>query len=340
MAFDGLNGGSRAMRKLGDIVIQPARTGVSPSGRTMSAENILVELGFGNGEFTEHLARNNPDSLVFGIEVSRSCVLKAAVRASRRSIPNMYVMCGDARFLLREFFPDDSIRKVYMNFPCPWPKSRHEKRRLTGTCFAQDLASVLEMHGEYELTTDVENFAVEMADVLAGDAALEVKMALRTEERSVTTKYERKWLALGRSIFVLNARKTAQGTTKRITLGEDLDMHARFRGPLPVLALWKGFDGQGGTLSDGLWVYRNAFQSEDGIVLLETIAIDQGFEQKYRLRIFSEEDRGIVKIDPYSFPFITPAVRKSVEDLASRLDVPSDGSRKPEDCSGNERDLP
>ncbi len=340
MAFDGLNGGSRAMRKLGDIVIQPARTGVSPSGRTMSAENILVELGFGNGEFTEHLARNNPDSLVFGIEVSRSCVLKAAVRASRRSIPNMYVMCGDARFLLREFFPDDSIRKVYMNFPCPWPKSRHEKRRLTGTCFAQDLASVLEMHGEYELTTDVENFAVEMADVLAGDAALEVKMALRTEERSVTTKYERKWLALGRSIFVLNARKTAQGTTKRITLGEDLDMHARFRGPLPVLTLWKGFDGQGGTLSDGLWVYRNAFQSEDGIVLLETIAIDQGFEQKYRLRIFSEEDRGIVKIDPYSFPFITPAVRKSVEDLASRLDVPSDGSRKPEDCSGNERDLP
>lgn len=328
------------MRKLGDIVIQPARTGVSPSGRTMSAENILVELGFGNGEFTEHLARNNPDSLVFGIEVSRSCVLKAAVRASRRSIPNMYVMCGDARFLLREFFPDDSIRKVYMNFPCPWPKSRHEKRRLTGTCFAQDLASVLEMHGEYELTTDVENFAVEMADVLAGDAALEVKMALRTEERSVTTKYERKWLALGRSIFVLNARKTAQGTTKRITLGEDLDMHARFRGPLPVLTLWKGFDGQGGTLSDGLWVYRNAFQSEDGIVLLETIAIDQGFEQKYRLRIFSEEDRGIVKIDPYSFPFITPAVRKSVEDLASRLDVPSDGSRKPEDCSGNERDLP
>ena len=328
------------MRKLGDIVIQPARTGVSPSGRTMSAENILVELGFGNGEFTEHLARNNPDSLVFGIEVSRSCVLKAAVRASRRSIPNMYVMCGDARFLLREFFPDDSIRKVYMNFPCPWPKSRHEKRRLTGTCFAQDLASVLEMHGEYELTTDVEKFAVEMADVLAGDAALEVKMALRTEERSVTTKYERKWLALGRSIFVLNARKTAQGTTKRITLGEDLDMHARFRGPLPVLALWKGFDGQGGTLSDGLWVYRNAFQSEDGIILLETIAIDQGFEQKYRLRIFSEEDRGIVKIDPYSFPFITPAVRKSVEDLASRLDVPSDGSRKPEDCSGNERDLP
>ena len=328
------------MRKLGDIVIQPARTGVSLSGRTMSEENILVELGFGNGEFTEHLARNNPDSLVFGIEVSRSCVLKAAVRASRRSIPNMYVMCGDARFLLREFFPDDSIRKVYMNFPCPWPKSRHEKRRLTGTCFAQDLASVLKMRGEYELTTDVEKFAVEMADVLAGDAALEVKMALRTEERSVTTKYERKWLALGRSIFVLNARKAAQGTTKRITLGEDLDMHARFRGPLPVLALWKGFDGQGGTLSDGLWVYRNAFQSEDGIILLETIAIDQGFEQKYRLRIFSEEDRGIVKIDPYSFPFITPAVRKSVEDLASRLDVPSDGSRKPEDCSGNERDLP
>ena len=328
------------MRKLGDIVIQPARTGVSLSGRTMSEENILVELGFGNGEFTEHLARNNPDSLVFGIEVSRSCVLKAAVRASRRSIPNMYVMCGDARFLLREFFPDDSIRKVYMNFPCPWPKLRHEKRRLTGTCFAQDLAAVLKMHGEYELTTDVEKFAVEMADALAGDAALEVKMALRTEERSVTTKYERKWLALGRSIFVLNARKTAQGTTKRITLEEDLDMHARFRGPLPVLALWKGFDGQGGTLSDGLWVYRNAFQSEDGIVLLETIAIDQGFEQKYRLRIFSEEDRGIVKIDPYSFPFITPAVRKSVEDLASRLDVPSDGSRKPEDCSGNERDLP
>ena len=328
------------MRRLGDIIIQPAKTGLSMSGRNVSAENILVELGFGNGEFTEHLARNNPDSLVFGIEVSRSCVLKAAVRASRRSIPNMYVMCGDARFLLREFFPDDSIRKVYMNFPCPWPKLRHEKRRLTGTCFAQDLAAVLKMHGEYELTTDVEKFAVEMADALAGDAALEVKMALRTEERSVTTKYERKWLALGRSIFVLNARKTAQGTTKRITLGEDLNMHARFRGPLPVLALWKGFDGQGGTLSDGLWVYRNAFQSEDGIILLETIAIDQGFEQKYRLRIFSEEDRGIVKIDPYSFPFITPAVRKSVEDLASRLDVPSDGSRKPEDCSGNERDLP
>lgn len=328
------------MRRFGDIIAQPAKMGISMSERNVSAENILVELGFGNGEFTEHLARKNPDSLVFGIEVSRSCVLKAAIRASRHSIPNMYVMCGDARFLLRERFLDDSIRKVYMNFPCPWPKLRHEKRRLTGTCFAQDLASVLKMHGEYELTTDVEKFAVEMADFLAGNAALDVKMARRTEERSVTTKYERKWLALGRSIFVLNARKIAQGTTKRISLGEDLDMHARFRGSLPLLALWKGFDGQGGTLSEGLWVYRNAFQSEDGIILLETIAIDQGFEQKYRLRIFSEDDRGIVKIDPYSFPFITPAVRKSVEDLAARLDVSCDGSDITGNCPGNERDLP
>ncbi len=328
------------MRRFGDIIAQPAKMGISMSERNVSAENILVELGFGNGEFTEHLARKNPDSLVFGIEVSRSCVLKAAIRASRHSIPNMYVMCGDARFLLRERFLDDSIRKVYMNFPCPWPKLRHEKRRLTGTGFAQDLASVLKMHGEYELTTDVEKFAVEMAEFLAGNAALDVKMARRTEERSVTTKYERKWLALGRSIFVLNARKIAQGTTKRISLGEDLDMHARFRGSLPLLALWKGFDGQGGTLSEGLWVYRNAFQSEDGIILLETIAIDQGFEQKYRLRIFSEDDRGIVKIDPYSFPFITPAVRKSVEDLAARLDVSCDGSDITGNCPGNERDLP
>jgi tRNA (guanine-N7-)-methyltransferase len=311
------------MRTLKEIVVRPA-------GRKLplfpqDASSIFVELGFGNGEFTEHLAREHSESLVFGIEVSRSCVLKAALRASRHSIANMYLLCGDARFLMRECFPDDSISMVYMNFPCPWPKMRHEKRRLTGTGFSQDLASVLKLDGTYELTTDVKSFAEEMAEYLARSASLVVDVRRRAEARSFTTKYERKWLALGRPIFLLSARKVAGASTRRISLEEDYRMHARFRGQLPCLAEWKKFNGQGGTLQDGFWVYRDAYRSEDGMILLETIATDQGFEQKYRLRIFSEEGRGIVKIDPYSFPFITPSVRMSVENIAARLDCIAEG---------------
>ena len=123
---------------------------LSPSGK------IFVEIGFGNGEFLEYLGKTYPDVLIVGIEVSQWCASKGARRALSEGLANVRVMHGDARFLLRHCFAPESVERVFMNFPCPWPKTRHASRRVTVPVFSDLLNYLLLPGGTFELATDVD----------------------------------------------------------------------------------------------------------------------------------------------------------------------------------------
>ena len=116
-----------------------------------STGKVIVEIGFGNGEFLEFLGRSNPDKLVVGVEVSQWCAAKGARRVLAAGLANVRIMHGDARFLLRRCFAPESVEKVYMNFPCPWPKARHAQRRVTVPAFAGLINYLLVPGGSFEL---------------------------------------------------------------------------------------------------------------------------------------------------------------------------------------------
>ena len=138
---------------------------MSPSGR------IFVEIGFGNGEFLEYLARSNPEVLIVGIEVSQWCAAKGARRILAAGYENARVMHGDARFLLRHCFAPESVERVYMNFPCPWPKTRHASRRVTVPSFSDLMNYLISPGGSFELATDVDWYAQETAEVFSVNPA-------------------------------------------------------------------------------------------------------------------------------------------------------------------------
>jgi len=197
---------------------------------------VVLEIGFGNGEYTVKWAAANPDSLVVGLEVSFSCVVRCARRIKDAGLSNLKIIRTDARFMMKELFADESLDMVMMNFPCPWPKTRHAKRRVTAKEFADSLAAVLKTGGVFELVTDEEWYAAEVQKALSGHEALSV--SCETDfSRAVTTKYERKWLAMGKKITKLSVTKTKKFTVDRRTWKfdwnneEDTAMHVRPENP-------------------------------------------------------------------------------------------------------------
>ncbi len=166
---------------------------------------LAVEVGFGNGEFLVWWSRGNPGWNLVGLEFSSQCVARAARALSREGCGNVRLVRGDARFLLRELFPSASLRRVMVQFPFPWPKSRHAKNRLFQAPFAATLADVLVLGGELVLVTDQEWYARDVGEVLRQNGSFQVGSLETGPERPFRTRYEKKWLEEGRSIHRLEA---------------------------------------------------------------------------------------------------------------------------------------
>ncbi|MFP4481317.1 MAG: tRNA (guanosine(46)-N7)-methyltransferase TrmB [Thermovirgaceae bacterium] len=280
---------------------------------------LVGEIGFGNGEFLVHLAKSAPDTLFFGFEVSRTCLLKCQTRAESEKLENIRLIQGDARFLLRECFPDSVFDELYMNFPCPWPKKKHEKRRVTAGDFPDVLASVLKNGGFFEMATDDDVYAGEAEKTLHNHPAIFCESHRINTKRTLTTKYERKWTAEEKTIHVLRFRKKRSWTVERIYKGGS-GMHLEYNGPAPDLdTLGQFHDRQGGT-KDTSWVFKTSYQGSDGTFLLETMTSDGEFRQHFFMKIIPRARGVLVKLDPATKPFATPSVKKAMQDLVFMLE--------------------
>jgi tRNA (guanine-N7-)-methyltransferase len=278
-----------------------------------------VEIGFGNGEFLEHLAGAFSHQPMVGIEVSLTCLDKAARRLHRLGAENVRLLLGDARFLLRECFKDDGVERIFMNFPCPWPKNRHARRRITSKGFADVIASVLCVGGTFRLVTDEEWYAREAMAALGEHPALCSRLEdVEASDRPGATKYERKWRALGKNILSVVVEKATSWRGKRL-VEEERALHVEvvFEGDLwQCLRALKGREGH---RNEAYWIFREVFGGDDGSVLVRVIANDDGFEQRFFLRAVRRNDRVLVKIDDTATPFRTPAVRFALEEAAGIL---------------------
>lgn len=283
------------------------------------SKKLFVEIGFGNGEFPVHLALSRADAIVVGMEVSLTCVLKAAARAVKAGAGNVYFMRGDARFLLRECFRDSSVDVVYMNFPCPWPKSRHSKRRVTNPAFADAIASVLKTNAYFELLTDEEWYADEVIDTLGTHPALRTEEHTINPNRPVTTKYERKWLEMGKEIHLVRIGKTRDFSSARTLHGGNDKVHIKIDAGKITLARLRTFLDAQGSNGGAHWVYKESFANGDGVFIMEVISSDEGFEQKFFIRISQSERGTVLKLAEPGTPFRTPAVKQALYCLAEKL---------------------
>ena len=271
-----------------------------------------LEIGFGNGEFTVQYAKNHPEIMLYGVEISQTCVLRCARRAY--GLDNLRIINTDARFMLRELFHDESLQKIIMQFPCPWSKNSDAHKRVTAKDFADGLAAVLKIGGAFVMVSDDEPYANEVWNILGGHEALKAEDFTVNPEREITTKYERKWLEEGRNIYRVSFRKTGSFTVTRRVEGE---MHIKIQRNITQSDI-ESLRNIEGKKDKSFWKFGRSF-TDGKIFLLETLTSDDEFEQKFYIHIAPKDDGFLLRLDKTTLAFLTPAVRCALSDAAGKL---------------------
>lgn len=278
---------------------------------------LAVEIGFGNGEFLAAMAGDDPVWNWVGFETSVTCLVKAGRKLAAVGAKHVRLALVDARFALRELFPDESVDRVVIRFPCPWPKRSHAQRRLLEGDFVQTLAAVLSPGGEFDLTTDVRPYALSVAEGLRL-AGFTVAGPEELDASSPGSRYEAKWRREGRPIWSLRAKRGPKGSTLR--MAEGAMPHVRIAKPVTPAAL-ASLAGLKETWAEGAFVIKGAYLAPDkGAAVLRAFATDRGFEQQYFLAVVPDGEGTLVKLDGAAVPFRTPAVKRSVAAVAAALE--------------------
>jgi tRNA (guanine-N7-)-methyltransferase len=130
----------------------------APLGLMPEAAEVWLEIGFGGGEHMAAQAARRPDVLVIGAEPFLNGVASALRHIDEAGLSNVRLQDGDARELLAHL-PDACVARVFILFPDPWPKARHNKRRLIQPEVVAELARVLKPGGRLRFATDWADYA-------------------------------------------------------------------------------------------------------------------------------------------------------------------------------------
>ncbi len=161
---------------------------------------VVLEIGCGNGDLITQMAAGNPAQNFLGIEVYRSGVGSLLRKAAALSLDNLRIICDDAIKAL-ERMPNDSLSRVMIMFPDPWPKKRHHKRRLVKAEFIAALLPKMKPGGLLCLATDSEPYAQEMR--AAVESTKRYRRCPREHIARPQTIFEKRALLAGRPIATL-----------------------------------------------------------------------------------------------------------------------------------------
>ncbi len=180
-------------------------------GLPVAPLRLHVDIGFGNGEFLTELARRDPGRAVVGIELSFKRVLKVARRLSHSDLRNVRLLGVDAAWAVREAFEDESVEAFWINFPDPWPKRRHRRRRFVEPAFVAELSRRLMVGGSLHVATDNPEYAAAIRTALDGEPLLENAPALTAHQDKrrefSPTAFQRVWIAQRRRCFFFEYRR-------------------------------------------------------------------------------------------------------------------------------------
>ncbi|MCB9895737.1 MAG: tRNA (guanosine(46)-N7)-methyltransferase TrmB [Planctomycetes bacterium] len=130
---------------------------------------VELELGIGKGRFLIQQAGTRPQTNFVGVEWASRYYRLVAERAAKRGLSNLRVLRDDAGKVVRDNVADNCISVLHVYFPDPWPKAKHNKRRLIQPPFAIEAARILHDGGLVRLATDHEDYAVQMEQVFRED---------------------------------------------------------------------------------------------------------------------------------------------------------------------------
>jgi tRNA (guanine-N7-)-methyltransferase len=166
---------------------------------------VILEIGFGMGDTTSHIARAMPEKDFIGVEVHTPGVGSLLKQIGEQGLDNLRLLQHDAVEVLTHMIAPVSLAGVHVFFPDPWHKARHNKRRLIQGPFVKLLADRLAPGGYLHCATDWQEYAEQMLEVLGAEPALRntaEAYALQPAYRPLT-KFENRGLRLGHGVWDL-----------------------------------------------------------------------------------------------------------------------------------------
>ncbi|MDD8022228.1 MAG: tRNA (guanine(46)-N(7))-methyltransferase TrmB [Paracoccaceae bacterium] len=175
----------------------PSREIVDPASIFGNDAPVWLEVGFGGGEHLVHMAATYPGINIIGCEpyINGVAMLLGKIRAA--GVTNLAVHPGDARDLM-DVLPEGCIAKAFLNYPDPWPKRRHHRRRFVTQDHLQPLARVLQTGAEFRVATDIPDYMRQtLEEVPQAGFALVAHTGMAWGDW-ISTRYEQKALREGR----------------------------------------------------------------------------------------------------------------------------------------------
>lgn len=158
---------------------------------------IELEIGMGKGSFLIELARRNPCVNYIGVEKYPSVLLSALEVIESEGLTNIKIICMDAYKIDEVFYKE--ISKLYLNFSDPWPKKRHEKRRLTSSVFLSIYKPIFKHFKLIEQKTDNDEFFNYSLESYKTNKYHVIKKSTNYFA-DVRTEYENKFIAKDKNI--------------------------------------------------------------------------------------------------------------------------------------------
>jgi tRNA (guanine-N7-)-methyltransferase len=165
---------------------------------------VNIEYCSGNGTWIANQALKNPHINYVAIEKKFMRVRKIWSKIKNLNLQNLIVVCGEAFFATKSFFPADSINDVFVNFPDPWPKKRHAKNRLFQPAFIKEMSRIMQKGRTLTFVTDDHLFSDEVISFFNDSSDFKSyypKPFYITDEASYGTSYfDELWRSKGKVI--------------------------------------------------------------------------------------------------------------------------------------------
>ena len=185
-----------------------------------NSQPIKLEVGFGMGDFLVEMAIRDPNSNFVGVDFSQNGIQKLLIRVNNLNLNNIRVIYGDVRKKIPLLFHDGELDTVYINFPDPWPRKRHFKRRLVKPELVKLMSRKLAPDGHIYIATDSEPYASEMLEYFNSEPLLQNKSPesgiIINRDHLPKTKYEKSFIYAGDKIHYLEySRLPLTGQVKK-----------------------------------------------------------------------------------------------------------------------------
>lgn len=175
----------------------PNRAPVDPRAIFGDDRPLWLEVGFGGGEHMVAMAARYPDIGIIGCEpfINGVAMLLGKIRAA--GVTNVSVHPGDARDLM-DVLPDASIARAFLNYPDPWPKARHHRRRFVTPEHLVPLHRVMAPGAEFRVATDIPDYMRQTLEEVPRAGFALVAEGPEAWDDWHSTRYEQKALREGR----------------------------------------------------------------------------------------------------------------------------------------------